>query len=341
MSIQHPARTLAAMAAMAILVGAPLLVASLSGARAEIIEEPVAFVNGEILTRSELLDRETQVVSQLRRQFTGDEFDEKAAEVKKRILTDMVRELLLLQRAEILGLDLERVYKSALDNLKAQQEIKTNDEMKQLLRQEGITEEELRRILLRFNVPDIMINLEVRQKIIATEDEIQKYFDAHWADFKVEETYTLQEVVALFEGHERVELEEIAGKIQADIDADVPFPELVLKYSEAPSRFQEGKVGPLPAPDISGDLHKVLVGMKEGDVAGPIWTDHGVHFVRLEAKTEAKEPVLSDVRRGIENRIKQEKFAGELEAYWARLYRENRIQVKSLYRGYAQGLPRS
>jgi parvulin-like peptidyl-prolyl isomerase len=318
------------------------LAAALSSpAWAEIIEEPVAFVNGEILTRSELLDREAQVVSQLQRQFSGTELDDKVEEVKKRLLTDMVRELLLLQRAEILGLDLDQVYKSALDNLKAQQGIKTNDEMKQLLRQEGISEEELRRILLRFNVPDIMINLEVRQKIVAPDEEVKDYFEAHKEEFRIEETFTIQEVVVLFEGHERPELEEIAARVQADMEAGLPFGELVLKYSEAPSRFQEGKVGPLRAPDISLQLRDVLTGLAEGDVAGPIWTDHGVHFVRMEARTEAKEPGLEDVRGGIENRIRQEKFAGELEAYWERLYRENRIQVKPLYRGYALGLPRS
>lgn len=318
-----------------------LLMAFAGLARAEIIEEVVAWVNGQILTRSELLERESQVLAQLSTQFSGSELEEKAAEVRKQILTDMVREVLLLQRAEIMGLDLDRVYKSALENLKEQQGIKTNDEMKRLLRQEGITDDELRRILLRFNVPDIMINLEVRQKIAVSEEEVQGYFGRHREEFKMEETYTIREIVSLSEGHDRPELEEIAGKIRADLDAGLPFAEAVLKYSEAPSRFQEGLVGPLRAPDLADELRDALRGLEEGGVAGPIWTPHGMHFVKLEAKTEAKEPVLEDVRRGIEERLKQQKFAGELEAYWERLYLENRIEVKPLYRAYAIGLPRS
>ncbi len=331
-----PART------RGLLALAAVFLAAFAGlARAEIIEEVVAWVNGQILTRSELLERESQVLAQLSVQFSGSEFDERAAEVRKRILTDMVREVLLLQRAEIMGLDLDRVYKSALENLKEQQGIKTNDEMKRLLRQEGITDDELRKILLRFNVPDIMINLEVRQKILVGDGEVQEYFDGHRDEFKVEETYTIREIVVLSEGHDRAGLEAIAGKIQADLDAGLPFAETVLKYSEAPSRFQEGSVGPLRAPDLAEELRAALGGLEEGGVTGPIWTPHGMHFVKLEAKTEAKEPVLEDVRRGIEERLKQMKFAGELEAYWERLYQENRIDVKPLYRGYASGLPRS
>lgn len=328
--------------AWAVLALAAVLLAAFTGlARAEIIEEVVAWVNGQILTRSDLLERESQVLAQLSVQFSGAEFDERAVEVRKRILTDMVREVLLLQRAEIMGLDLDRVFKSALENLKEQQGIKTNDEMKKLLRQEGITNDELREILLRFNVPDIMINLEVRQKIVVSDEEVQGYFDEHREEFKMEETYTIREIVVLSEGHDRAGLEEIAGKIQTDLDAGLPFTEMVLKHSEAPSRFQEGSVGPLRAPDLTEELRGALRGLEEGGVAGPIWTPHGMHFVKMEARTEAKEPVLGDVRRGIEDRLKQLKFAGELEAFWERLYLENRIDVKPLYRAYASGLPRS
>ena len=42
-------------------------------ARADIIEEVAAFVNGQILTRSEIADREAQIRQQLTRQFAGDD----------------------------------------------------------------------------------------------------------------------------------------------------------------------------------------------------------------------------------------------------------------------------
>jgi parvulin-like peptidyl-prolyl isomerase len=332
------ARRRAARWAALLFLGA--LLAAGGAARAEIIEEIVAFVNGEILSRSDLREREAQIRIQLGQQFAGEDLEVRMIDVRKNILTDMVRELLLIQRAEILGLDLDRVYKSALDNLKDQQGIKTNDEMRGLLRQEGITEEEMRKILLRYNIPDIMINLEVRQKILVLDEEVETYFKEHQSEFRVAETYKFREIVILAEGHEEGELEEIASKFQADLDQGLPFSEMVLKYSEAPSRFQEGIVGPLEAPDLSDVIRDALRPLKGGEIVGPIRTPHGLHFMQLEARTEAKEPVLEDVRRGIENKVKQEKFAGELEDYWEMLYRENRIDIPTLYRAYASGIPR-
>lgn len=325
----------------ALLLALAAAAAGAGAVRAEIIEEVAAVVNGQILTRSEVLQREAQIRAQMMQQLAGQDFEERFADARKVILTDMVRELLLLQRAEIMGLDLEKVYRSALDHLKEQQGIKTNDEMKALLKQEGITEDELRKILLRYNVPDIMINLEVRQKLVIPEDDLKAYFDEHRDEFRVEESYRLREVVLLAEGHTEEELEDLARKVQADVASGLVFAEVVLKHSEAPSRFQEGLVGPLRAPDLLAGLREVVAGLKVGEIAGPLRLRHGIHFVQLDSKTEAQEPDFDRVREGIENKLKQERFAGELDAYWERLYRENRIQVRDGYRSYAEGLPRS
>ena len=307
--------------------------------RAEILEEVAAFVNGQILTRSEMLEREAQVRQQLSRQFSGADLEAKIAESRKNLLTDMIRETLLVQRAEIMGLDLDKVYQQAVENLKDQQGIKTNDEMNVLLKQEGLTQDELRKILLRFNVPDIMINLEVRQKIVVSPEDLKAYFEKHRDEFRVEESYKIREIVLLSEGHTDEGLREIAAKIKAELAAGTAFAELVLKYSEAPSRFQEGIIGPMSATDFAPALRAAISKMKQGDVSEPIDTAHGLHFVQLDTKTEAQEPDLERVKAGIENKIKQERFQGALDEYWKKLYTENRIEIPERYRAFADGVP--
>ncbi|HZE89878.1 MAG TPA: peptidyl-prolyl cis-trans isomerase [Verrucomicrobiae bacterium] len=308
-------------------------------ARADIIEEVAAFVNGQILTRSEIADREAQIRQQLTRQFAGDDLEAKIAEARKNLLTDMIRELLLVQRAEILGLDLDKVYQQAIDNLKEQQGIKTNDEMSALLKQEGLTQDELRKTLLRYNVPDIMINLEVRQKLVVTDEELKAYFDKHREEFRVEESYKIREIVLLSDGHTDPELDALSAQIKAELAAGTPFAELVLKYSEAPSRFQEGLVGPMSSADLSPTLRAAVEKMKPGDVSDPVAMPHGIHLIQLDTKTDAKEPDFEAVKTGIENKIKQEKFQAALEDYWQKLYRENRINIPEKYRAFALGVP--
>lgn len=316
-------------------------IASIAPARAEIVEEAAAFVNGQIVTKSELEERISQVRSQLSQQFSGADLETRVDEVKKTVLGDMIRELILLQRAEIMGLDLEKIYKQAVDNLKQQQQIKTNDEFKALLQQEGISEKELRKILLRYNVPDIMINLEVRQKIVVTPEEIEDYYNSHPDEFTIEETYKFREVVILAENHEPGEMDKIASKMEADLAGGLPFSEAVLKYSDAPSRFQEGIVGPLKSADLAPEILHVLENLKEGEHSGAIRMRHGIHYVELETHTTPGKKTLDDVRAGIETKLMRERFPAELQAYYKRLYQENRIEVKPIYRMYAEGIPRS
>jgi len=163
--------------------------------RAEVVEEIAAWVNGQIITRSDLLERERAMTSQLSSKLVGDELDHELKRMRSSLLTDMIRETVLLQRAEILGLELDKVYQQALNNLKEQQGIKSNEELDKVLKQEGISREELRDTLLRYNVPDIMVNLEVRDKIVVTDEEVKTYFENHKEEFRVAEEFTVREIV--------------------------------------------------------------------------------------------------------------------------------------------------
>jgi parvulin-like peptidyl-prolyl isomerase len=334
----RPGRRLAAIALGVVLAAGP---ASLVPVRAEVVEEVAAFVNGQIVTRSELDARLEQVRGQMSRQLSGMDLEAQLNQLKKTMLSDMIRELLLLQRAEIMGLDLDKIFQQSVENLKAQQNIKTNDEFRGLLKQEGIPEDELRTILLRFNVPDIMINLEVRQKIVVAPEEVEAYFNAHRAEFRVEQTYKFREVVILAENHEEGEIEQIATKLEADLAGGLPFNEAVLKYSDAPSRFQEGEVGPLKSEDLAPAIRDELDRLEDGQVSGRIEMRHGLHYVQVEAKTVAKDKTLEEVAGGIEQLLKRERFPKEIESYWQRLYKENRVEVKPIYRVFAEDIPRT
>ena len=83
----------------------------------------------------------------------------------------------------------------------------------------------------------------------------------------MEETYKFREVVILADNHEPAEMREIAGKVDADQQGGLAFGEAVLKYSDAPSRFQEGMIGPLPAADIAGELLEALKRLEPGGFA--------------------------------------------------------------------------
>ncbi len=304
--------------------------------RAAIVEEVAAWVNGQIITRSELLAREREVMTQLSSRLVGEELDREVSRMRDGLLSDMIRELLLLQRAEILGLELDKVYQQALDQLKEQQGIKTNEELDQILKEEGITKEELKDTLLRHNVPDIMVNLEVREKISVTEEEAREYFNKHEEQFRTEETLTIREIVLTPENRTSEDLEKLAATVMAELESGTPFNELVVKYSEAPSRFKDGIIGPFKRGDLVRDLENVALALEVGKTSGPIRTQAGIHIIQLESHELAKEPSFEDARRQIISHLKQERFTSRLREYFKELMESNLIEVNPNYKQYHQ-----
>ena len=317
---------------LSILGAALCLVAS--PARAVIVEEIAASVNGRIISRSQLLQRETQLMAQLHSRFVGDELDKKVEEARGSLLTDMIREEILIQRAEILGLELDKVFNQALTQLKEQQHIETQEELDKVLEEEGISKEELKETLLRFNVPDIMVNLEVREKISVTEKEIEEQFEKNKEKYRVEESFNIEEIVLTSEDRTPQELKDLAAKVMEEVRAGTPYNELVVKYSQAPSRFQDGKMGPLKKGDLAAQIESAVLALKPGEVSEPIPTRAGIHIVKLASYTAPQEPTIENARSKITTEIKQQKFAAGVETYFKMLQETNRIDVNANYKTY-------
>jgi peptidyl-prolyl cis-trans isomerase SurA len=313
-----------------------LLVPAARPARADVVEEVAASVNGRIITRSELQERERVLEAQLASRYVGDELDHELARMRANLLTDMIREMILMQRAEILGLELDKVYQQALTQLKEQQGIKTNEELDQVLKKEGISKDELRESLLRFNVPDIMVNLEVRDKIVVTDAEIADYFDKNKETFRTEEQFTIREIVLTQEGRTAEELTQAGEQVLKELAAGTSFNELVVKYSQAPSRFQEGKMGPFKKGELASELETAALSLKEGEVSKAIPTRAGLHIIKLETHTLPKPPDLEASRGEITSRLKQMKFQTDLKNYFEMLLKSNRINVNPNYKQYDQ-----
>ena len=148
---------------------------SVAGAvQAVIIEEVVANVNGDMITKTDLEKREREVQETLYARLSGDDLDQALAEFRSTLLVDMINEKMLFQRALRMGLDLEQVYQSSLDSIMQQNNISTKEELVRILEQQGLSVQEFRESVLKYNVPDIMINIEVRRKISVNQIEVQE-----------------------------------------------------------------------------------------------------------------------------------------------------------------------
>src|SRR6266567_2748861 len=115
-----------------------LVVIAAVAARAEIIEQILVKVNGEIFTKTELEARQVQVLRQV------------LNEVTPQLLIDVIDEMLIVQRGKELGYKLgDEQFKGVVDNIKKENKIENEEQFQAALKQEGMTMADLRRNLER------------------------------------------------------------------------------------------------------------------------------------------------------------------------------------------------
>src|SRR5436190_22143317 len=183
------------------LCAAGLVLVATIGARAEIIEQILVKVNGEIFTKSDLEQRQVAALRQkgqaldLKSDPNNVQLRKALDEITPQIIVDAVDEMLLVQRGRELGYKLsDEQFKSVVDNIRKENKIESEEQFQAALKSENMTMADLRRNLERSMIVQRVQQNEVMAKIAITDDEARAYYDAHMNEFTTAPTVTLREI---------------------------------------------------------------------------------------------------------------------------------------------------
>jgi len=316
-----------------LLVAAIVLLVAAWPAPAAVVEEIVAKVNNRIISKTEFEERSTYVLGQIYQEFSGAELDARLKEAQDTMLANMITELLLLERAEVL-LDLEKVRKNLIDDFRKQEGIASEEDLDRLLREQNMTRADLEEQLLRLSVPQEIVNYEVRRRISVSDEEIKKYYENHPKDWEVAPTATFRELVLIYDPETADAARDRAAAIRAEIKEGADFLELVQRHSESGSRDSGGLLGPLTPADLNPAIAEQAFRHEPGEVTDAIDTGRSIHILKIEAKTPKIVKTLDETRDQVSNRIRQEKFQPRYLKYLRRLWKESQIEIRPNYEDF-------
>ena len=303
--------------------------------RAEVIEQILVKVNGDIITKTELEGRQ---VSALRQRMQGKQVDPESlknddtlkkalAELTPQILVSAVDELLLLQRGRELGLKLgDDQFKAVVANIRKEQGLTDDAKFAQALAQEGMTMDDLRKQLERQMLIEQVQRQEVGSKLSITEEEARQYYAKHPEEFTDSASVTLREIfievptvgesVSVAKDDEvKKQIEDIRARVLKGDD----FAKLAAELSTSPSKANGGLIGPFSHADMSPQLLALVEKMKPGDITAPIRTPKGYQLFKLETvKAQALQPfdsvrdLIADKVAGARTQVEMRKFLGRL-----------------------------
>jgi peptidyl-prolyl cis-trans isomerase SurA len=320
--------------------------------RAEIIEQVLVKVNGEIFTKTDLEQRQVATLRAQNRNIRpdadkGDEELRKALEeVTPQVLGEAIDELLLLQRGKELGFALsDEQFAQIVANIRKENKLENEEQFLAALKQEGLTLPDLRRSIERQMIVNRVQQQDVMDKISVTEAESAAYFAAHKDQFTTPAAVTLREILIAVpdraaagtanagEAGVNVGLDEEA-KVKAEalrhrITAGEDFATLAAASSDAPSKANGGLIGPVNPDEMSPQLLAVVKGLKVGEVTQPIRTQRGYQIIKLESRSDTVVPQLEAVRNQVADRVFREKGRPELIKYLKKLREQAIIEWKN------------
>jgi parvulin-like peptidyl-prolyl isomerase len=318
-----------------------LIVAALVAVpHADILEQVLVKVNGDIITKTELEQRQIAVLRQKNPNLRAN--DEAAlrqalAEVTPEVIVDAVDELLVVQRGRELGYTMSNEqFNSIVENIKKENKLEDQEKFDEALKSEGLTMADLRKQLEKTMIIQRVQQTEVMSKLQVTDAELKMYYDTHKDSFTTKPQLTLREILVSVPTSDRginVGLEEEArGKaedVRKRLIAGEPFARLAADLSDSPSKANGGLIGPVTPDVLAPELQKAIEGLKPGDLTEVLRTARGFQVIKLEALEGATVKPFDESRNEIADRIANEKRRGEFLKFMEKLRAQAIIDWKN------------
>lgn len=321
--------------------------------RADVIEQILVKVNGEIFTKTDLEGRQILMLRQMGQQIdlknnpSDAQLRKMLDEVTPDLIVSVVDEMLVVQRGRELGYRLtDEQFNSYIESIKKDNKIDSDEQFQAALKQEGMTMAELRKNIERSMIMSRVQQNEVLGKVSVSEEEARRYYDARVAEFTTPQSITLREIfVAVPEktaaGQDEAAREK-ANEIRQRVLAGESFEKLAAELSDAPSKANAGLIGPLSINDLSPDLQKLMGGMKAGDVTQVLRSQRGYQLLKLESSSAAETLPFDKAQEQISEAVFAGKRKAQFDKYLEKLRAEAIIEWKNeeIKKAFLLGLER-
>ncbi len=188
-------------------------------------------------------------------------------------------------------------------------------------------------------VQKVMINTLLRQEVYAgvrnadiSDDELQKYFEEHKAEFVVPEKAQIKRIFIRVsdkrpDADAKKLAEELRGKVKADPSK---FSEVATEHSEDPYKRRGGDLGFIAKegkPGIDQGVVDRAFALGTGEVSEVFEAGGGYNIVMVENRREGVERTFDQMRSSVLRRVKNDKYRELYDKYVADIAKNYQTQI--------------
>ena len=342
----------------------PVLIASLclpALASGQVVEEIITRVNNQIITRSEFQRSKDQLRDEVKQQDPNNA-DKLYADREKDVLRDLIDQQLLLDKGKDLNITGDTDLIKRLDQMRKDMKLDSLEALEKEATKQGISWEDFKQNLRNQIITQKVIGEEVGGHLSITNDEEQKFYEAHKSEMEQPEYIRLSEILIAPKTapqpapaptadpattNTQQAADEVARKAAeeaalnaADAKANdllkqiregANFEDVAKKFSDGPSAADGGTLGMFKRGQLAKELEDKTFAMKSGEVTDVIRTKQGYVILKVNDHQMAGVPPFKEALPKVQDALYYEKLQPALRAYLTKLREEAYIDIKQGY----------
>ena len=304
-----------------------------SYAENQLLDRVVAVVNDEAITQSELDMLLRPLYEEFRKEYHGEKLMGALMEARQKLLNQLIEDRLVFQEAKRKAIEGDEAeVENTLEEFRKR--FKTETEMEEALKKEGISMTKLRERFQRQSSVRRLQDIEIRAKIVVSPTEIENYFKDHPDEFSSQEkikvrSFTLKKSE---EAKDKGLTDEAAkGKIdifRKRILLGEDFAALAKEHSED-AQAKSGGVGEwIKRGEMIPAIEQIIFALEPGAVSNIVETEMGYHFFKMEEREPGKTRTFEEVRDEIFEKIFRQKASKRFHEWMDELKRAAYISIR-------------
>lgn len=318
-------------------VGSLLLLSFSSAALAadvKIVEQIIAKVNNEIITRGELERTRRQLEQELKRQGASeDKLKQALQEAEGNILRERIDQLLLVQKGKDLNISVDSEVSKYMGEIQLQSKITDPDKFQQFVREQtGMSFEDFKQQTKDGILTRHVIQREVGSRIAIPKAELLKYYEEHKNEFVREEQVVLREIFISTEGKDAAgaaAAEKKAKDIVARTRKGENFGNLARDNSDAATAQNLGELGAFKRGDLKKEIEEIVFKESPRYVTDPLRQPNGFVILRIEERYAPGLQPFEAVENEVMERLYTPRMQPAVRTYLTRLRENAFLEIRS------------
>ena len=327
----------------AALVFGAMLVAAGSLARAQanepaspyggtVAEGIIARVNDQIVTKSDY-DRALADMDQVGRQHQ--ETMQEISAAHKDLLRDLIDQQLWLSKGKELNVTGETELVKKLDEIRKQYNLETIDDLEKAAREQGVSFEDFKANIRNQIVTQEVMRQQVGEHIQMTPGEVERYYEAHMADYAQPESERLSEIlISTGGGDDPAKVTAAKAKaddIEARLHSGGDFAQLARSFSDGPTASEGGDLGQYKRGQLGKLLEDQTFNLNSGQYTDPILTRQGYIILKVVQHTPGGPRPFKDVTQDVEEAYYMSRMEPAIRDYLNKMRDEAFIWINPGY----------